>query len=282
MTDRAFVIMQVGAKESAERKRADEIYEFLIAPSIRESELEPYRADLDAAPGAITPKMLLELLNARVVIADLTAPNPNVFYELGITHSFARPLILIAESTASLPFDAKDERVIELGEYPQHGLTYAQGERVKAALRESLRIVMAPDYPPPSPLREVAASRSLDQLAPDNPLAAEMSRIRETLDEIVSIREPLGEMTRIRETLDLIRIRVTKTPSIPGHLLADIAALRQFIEQNLPYLDALSLASLVTDGTSPNQLRWTQDLRGRLSANDNEQCEGELPGDGSA
>src|SRR5579859_5482676 len=103
MMDRAFVIMQVGATESAERKRADEIYEFLIAPSVRESGLEPYRSDLDATPGAITPRMLSELLNARIVIADLTARNANVFYELGVTHSFVRPLILIAESAASLP-----------------------------------------------------------------------------------------------------------------------------------------------------------------------------------
>src|SRR5215472_8510477 len=103
MVNCAFVIMQVGAKESAERKRADEIYEFLIAPSVRESGLQPYRADLDAAPGAITPRMLSQLLQARIVIADLTARNPNVFYELGVAHSFGRPLILVAESAACLP-----------------------------------------------------------------------------------------------------------------------------------------------------------------------------------
>jgi hypothetical protein len=51
--------------------------------------------------------MLAELLTARVVIADLTGRNPNVFYDLGITHSFARPLISIADSAGSLPFDAK-------------------------------------------------------------------------------------------------------------------------------------------------------------------------------
>jgi hypothetical protein len=83
-------------------------------------------------------------------------------------------------------------------------------------------------------------------------------------------------MTRIREALDLIRIRVTKTPSIPAYLLADISALRQFIEKNLPYLDALSLASLVTDETSPNQLRWTQELRERLGGNADEQREGDV------
>ena len=151
MTDRAFVIMQVGTKDSPERKRADEIYNFIVVPAVEDAGLEPYRADLDVSPGAITPKFLSELLGARLVIADLTGHNPNVFYELGITHSFARPLISIADSSNSLPFDAKDERIIELGEYTAAGLTYAQGEIAKASLQESLRIVLADGYSPPSP-----------------------------------------------------------------------------------------------------------------------------------
>lgn len=108
MSDRAFVVMQVGPKDSAERQRADEIFEFLIAPTVRDAGLEPYRSDLDISPGAVTSRMLSELLQARIVIADLTGRNPNVFYELGVAHSFARPLILIAESVSSLPFDTKD------------------------------------------------------------------------------------------------------------------------------------------------------------------------------
>lgn len=153
--------MQVGAKDSPERKRADEIYNYVVVPAVRAAGLEPYRADQDLSPGAITPKMLLGLLSARVVIADLTGRNPNVFYELGIVHSFARPLISIADSSSTLPFDAKDERVIELGEYTESGLTYAQGERVKASLQESLGIVLADSYSPPSPLQGVAANRSV-------------------------------------------------------------------------------------------------------------------------
>jgi hypothetical protein len=40
-----FVIMQLGAKDSPDRRRADEIYEFHIAPTVREAGLEPYRSD---------------------------------------------------------------------------------------------------------------------------------------------------------------------------------------------------------------------------------------------
>jgi hypothetical protein len=243
VADRAFIIQQIGASDSPERKRADEIYNFLIVPAVRGAGLEPYRADLDLSPGAITPKMLSELLSARVVIADLTGRNPNVFYELGITHSFARPLISIADSSSSLPFDTRDERVIELGEYPASGLTYAQGEKAKASLEESLKIVLNEHYSPPSPLREVAANRSVDQLAPENPIAAEMAQIRETLEDI--------------------RKRVLVRPLAARTLPADIAALRLAIENSLESLDSDAFQLLSTEDTSGDQDAWTGQLRGQ-------------------
>lgn len=238
---RVFVIMQVGAKDSPERKRADEIYNFIIAPAVKVAGLEPYRADLDPSPGAITLKMLSELLDARIVIADLTGRNPNVFYELGITHSFGRPLISIADSSKSLPFDAKDERVIELGEYSTSGLTYVQGELAKASLQESLEIVLAEDYLPPSPLREVAANRSVDQLAPENPVAAEMAQMRETLEDI--------------------RRRVSRRmTAIPPSIINDIDTLRRVVRRNLEFLDDQDFEVLSTDGTSVSQDNWTKEL----------------------
>jgi len=184
MSDQAFVVMQVGARNSPERKRADEIYNFIIKPALADFGIEPYRADLDLRPGGITPSMLKGLLEARLIIADLTGRNPNVFYELGIAHSFARPLISIADSASHLPFDAKDERVIELGEYISSGLTYDQGEEAKRGLVETLGVVLSADYIPPSPLREVAETRSVDDLVPDNSLTTEIADLRNVVDRI--------------------------------------------------------------------------------------------------
>jgi hypothetical protein len=241
VVERAFIIMQVGAKDSPERKRADQIYEYIVVPPVVDAGLEPYRADLDFSPGAITTKMLSELISARLVIADLTGRNPNVFYELGITHSFARPLISIADSSSSLPFDAKDERIIEVGEFHAVGLTHFQVQSAKDSLQKSLKIVLDDRYLPPSPLRGVAANRSVDQLAPEDPLAAEMAQIRETLEDI--------------------RHKVTPRVSIPVSMAADIEALRAVVSRNLGYLDDDDLEMLTTDETSAGQDRWTANLR---------------------
>jgi hypothetical protein len=241
MAEQAFIIQQIGAKDSPERKRADEIYKFIVSPAVKEAGLEPYRADLDLTPGPIAPRMLSELISARIVIADLTGRNPNVFYELGITHSFARPLISIADSVSSLPFDTKDERVIILGEYVPTGLTYIQGEEAKTFLKASLAIVLADDYTAPSPLREVAANASVDDLAPENPVAAEMAQMREALEDI--------------------RKKVSPRSFIPPTVRADIEVLRNVVERNIGALDESDFQLLITGDTSPSQGSWTAKLR---------------------
>lgn len=241
--DKAFVIQQIGAKDSPERKRADEIYNFIIAPVVREAGLEPYRADLDNTPGAITPKMLGELLAARLVIADLTGRNPNVFYELGITHSFARPLVSIADAVTSLPFDAKDERIIALGNFPPDGLGFAQGEQAKSELRESVKLVLTDGYTPDSPLKETAANRSVDDLAPDNPIAAELAQMREALEEI-------------RKTVRPRTIRTT-----PPDVREDLKVLREVVLRNLGYLDQSDFNMLVTQLTSTSHDEWAGKLQ---------------------
>ena len=240
MDERAFVIQQIGAKDSPERKRADEIYYYIVVPAVEDAALKPYRADLDLTPGAITPKMLSELLNARVVIADLTGRNPNVFYELGIAPSFARPLVSIADSSSSLPFDAKDERVIELGEYSASGLAFVQGQNAKDSLRVSLEIVLAENYEPPSPLRDVATNRSIDELAPKDPRAAEMAQIREALEDI--------------------RTKVTPRAVVPRTVREEISLLRGIIAGNVEHIDPWDLSDLDSEKASEEHRKWAKEL----------------------
>jgi hypothetical protein len=247
VADNAFVIMQVGAKDSPERKRADEVYNFIIGPALREHGIEPIRADLDPTPGPITAKMLSDLVNSSLVIVDLTGRNPNVFYELGIAHSFARPMIAIADSVKNLPFDAKDERVIEIGAYVDGGLTYAQGESAKQSLDASLRVVLTEGYVAPTPLREVAGTQSLHALAPENPLASEIGQIKETLDEV-------REMAR--------RNAGPRPSGIPPTLTENINAMRAFIRESVlsGEIPMSRLAELTPPGTSRGHSKWAYEL----------------------
>jgi hypothetical protein len=57
-----------------------------------------------------------------------TERNPNVYYELGIAHSFDKPTILIAQKIEDVPFDIQSKRI----------LIYKKVEELRAPLTESL------------------------------------------------------------------------------------------------------------------------------------------------
>lgn len=50
---------------------------------------------------------------SRIVIADCTNRNPNVFYEIGIAHTLGREVILITQNESDVPFDLRHLRYIK-------------------------------------------------------------------------------------------------------------------------------------------------------------------------
>ncbi len=91
----------------------------LLYGSIKEAlEIAGYncvRADDISGSTAIMNKILKEMLSAQFVIADLSTLNANVFYELGIAHSFkdAKNVIIIKEKNEKCPFDLTHLSYIE-------------------------------------------------------------------------------------------------------------------------------------------------------------------------
>ncbi|MCM1467165.1 MAG: hypothetical protein NC086_03380 [Alistipes sp.] len=73
------------------------------------------RADEISGSKPILNKILTEILKSRYIIADLTDYNPNVFYELGIAHSFkdAQNILMIKQKTSQIPFDLTHLTYIE-------------------------------------------------------------------------------------------------------------------------------------------------------------------------
>src|SRR5215475_2549614 len=102
-----FVIGPIGAERSPERKHSDLLLHAVIKHVLTADEFgyRVKRADEDADPGMIGDRMISDVINADLVVADLTDLNPNAFYELGIRHSTEKPTIHIARSGTVLPFD---------------------------------------------------------------------------------------------------------------------------------------------------------------------------------
>jgi hypothetical protein len=73
------------------------------------------------------------ICGTRVIIADCTGRNPNVFYEIGVAHTIGKPVILTTQSADDVPFDLRHLRYIEY-EYTPPGMG-----RFEATLTETLR-----------------------------------------------------------------------------------------------------------------------------------------------
>ena len=51
-------------------------------------------------------------MQARIIVANITGRNPNVYYELGIAHAIDKPVIMIAQNKSDLPFDIRAKQII--------------------------------------------------------------------------------------------------------------------------------------------------------------------------
>lgn len=107
-----FVICPIGGNGTEKRIKSDLVFHYIIEEALSEENYEITRADLITESGKISTQIVNKLLNADLVIADLTDQNPNVFYELAVRHATKKPFIQIAEIDTELPFDVSDMRTI--------------------------------------------------------------------------------------------------------------------------------------------------------------------------
>lgn len=88
-------------------------YESIYRPAIEKAGLRPVRADADIfATGKIMDQVWSGINSARVLVAELTTRNPNVYYELGLAHALKKPVVLVSAKEEDVPFDLQHIRVI--------------------------------------------------------------------------------------------------------------------------------------------------------------------------
>lgn len=87
-------------------ERFDVVYA-TVKEQLMDSNFVCNRADELTGSKPIINKILVEILRAQYIIVDLTDCNPNVFYELGITHTFkdSQNVLLLKQKGSRVPFD---------------------------------------------------------------------------------------------------------------------------------------------------------------------------------
>jgi hypothetical protein len=172
-----FVIAPIGEAGSETRRRSDQILKHVIEPCAEECGYDAIRADRISEPGLITAQVLTHIIEAPMVIADLTEHNPNVFYELAIRHAVAKPLVQMIRSTDRIPFDVAGMRTIPIDHQDLDSVAEA-----KVALVTQIRAVEADPSKVQSPLSTAINLQNLR--ASDQPLERLVAEMTMSISEL--------------------------------------------------------------------------------------------------
>jgi hypothetical protein len=113
-----FILMPFTKANELEKDDLDFIYSHIIQKAVQDFEVEDRRyfdrvERFNGKVGSIISGIVNQLNSADLVIADLTALNPNVMYELGVRHSLRRGTIIISQDLKNLPSDLRDYLTVE-------------------------------------------------------------------------------------------------------------------------------------------------------------------------
>ena len=233
-----FVVMPFGTKETGGGSGAparvdfDRLWSLALQPLLTKLGYEVHRADLGQGV-SIVREMIEQLAIADLVIADLSLPNPNVYYEVGVRHAARRDgCVLVAADWARHPFDTRGFRHVTYP-LPDGDVPDAAAVAIQNALREPvarLRDALTPcfeldGFPNLDTKRALAFRKSLDaerefetrldaiRLKPGDERALEIAKI---LEETTGGR--LSPRTAVRV---LLLVRDHGGTATPGTLSAE-------------------------------------------------------------
>jgi hypothetical protein len=147
---KVFVLMPFGPDWSKA------VYNAIESGCLRAGASEVQRADAITETGLIAAQILRAIEGADLLVADLTAANGNVMYEVGCADALEKTVVLVNQQIDAAPFDIRGHRQIA---YAPYGLPQLADD-VAAFVATALGDRAAFDRPgPPEPRDRVEALR---------------------------------------------------------------------------------------------------------------------------
>jgi tetratricopeptide (TPR) repeat protein len=259
------------------------LWDRAYVPVIKALGYEPVRADQDTGALIIT-QMLERLYFADLVLADMTIPNGNVYYEIGIRHA-ARPngCVLLGADWSHQLFDVAQMRTVryplpegEITEETAKGIREAIAQ-VIPALADGLSpmhqsIVGYPDAVQPETattmkdqMANLAAFQGQVRAVRAAPRAERMARAQALVEQCgkgpMKSNVALALLLLLRDSADTAADWGTVVTFIDG-LPADLRSLHEFTEQRAlalsnagQLLEAIAALGALVDSAGPTQER---------------------------
>jgi hypothetical protein len=109
-----FYITPIGAEDTEQRIHSDLFLGSIVEPALEEFGLKVVRGDRIEEAGMITRQEIHYVMRSRLVVADLSFHNPNVFYELALRHVSGLPTVQIIRASEQVPFDVGQMRTVRI------------------------------------------------------------------------------------------------------------------------------------------------------------------------
>ena len=217
----------------------DHYYKQIYKKAILDAGLKPIRADELFTASAVIDDIWDLTKKSKIVLADLTEKNPNVFYELGLAHALAKPALLIAESMDDVPFDLRHLRVItydknneEWGQKLINEITIALKETLTAPERSVLPTFLKSDDVENPVIKDPERNEIRDLKYEMNYLKNTMAQLMKVSQVPIKVRK--GKRPPDDEIITLIRSGIRKNVS-------DSRILQKINSLNVPLADAEKL-----------------------------------------
>ena len=127
---KCFVIMPISDVDGYPKGHFDRVYEFIIKPACMQAGFDAIRAD-------VTVDILKHVYDCEMAICDLSARNPNVFYELGFRQAFNKKTVLMIDEKTTRPFDISAIRSFQYQSSLRIDLVNEAKEKLTKALMET-------------------------------------------------------------------------------------------------------------------------------------------------
>lgn len=139
---------------------------------------------------------IIELIKkSHIIVSDVTGLNPNVLYELGISHSVKDKVILLTQDTNSLPFDFRHLRAIEYTNDIEGGFSLVKKlESVLSKIKNESTTPFPSIHAPPSILKS-GESEEIEIIH------GSANCLNKLVEELHNAREKYGEQTAIIRAL---------------------------------------------------------------------------------
>lgn len=265
-----FVVMGFGKKTDYRSGRVldlDKSYRNIIKPAVTAAGYECIRADEIQHAGNINVPMYEQLLNADIVVADVSTYNENAFYELGVRHAL-KPYttITIAEDKLIFPFDIGQ---IAIRQYHHLGedIGFDEALRMQEELKKAVAIVgqkAAIDSPvytflnglqPPALARE-EIKRAAQAVAEQAPAAqaGDQPTVRALMDQVdAAIKR--SDFATAKSLLTVVRSMLPNDVFVMQKL-----ALATYKSKQPTVIDALNEAWAILETLGPSNSTDTETL----------------------